>query len=180
MMEKYSKHSNILLLLGSWVIMLGIISIHQLFSLPAAYQKHQQSSEQLRLIEHADQIILDLTQQAKQLEEILGNFTSREIPMAKHMDFVTYLEELSREQQTRIIALPREEQLQTQGFQVSKVRFSLESDIHKLLSVLHSLEWQDRAGSISYLDLVKRHIQTGNSRRHILVADVELQRLIQP
>ena len=73
-----------------------------------------------------------------------------------------------------------EEKLKTQGFQLSKEGFSLESDLHKLLALIHKLEWEDRAGSIIFLDLARQMIQTGNARKEILVADVELQRLAKP
>lgn len=179
-MEKYIRYKNILLFLGLVLVFIGIKTTLTVWELPKTYRNYQKASEQLKQIEEADKIIASLVQKTEQLQEKIGVYNPSQIPIHKHLDFVAYLESRSREKQARIIALPKEEKMNTSGFQLSKESFSLESGLPNILEVLHSLEWEDRTGSIAYLDLNKRQILSGNSRKEILVADVELQRLVKP
>lgn len=179
-MKPYIRYKNILFFLAALTVLMGTTVILHLLKLPQIYKNYQQASVQLLQIEQADQIIQDLVKKTEQLQEKTGAFDSSQIPIHRHLDFVKYLESRSREKNIRMIALPKEEKMNTPGFQVSKESFSLESGLTNILDLLHSLEWQDKIGSIAYLDLNKRQIQTGSARKQILVADVELQRLVKP
>lgn len=159
---------------------LGIKVALDLGKLPQAYQNYQKHSAQLQQLAQADQIIGELALKTAELQKQMGVSAPVQSPIHKHLDFVKYLEAKSREKKARIIALPKEEKMNTQGFQLSKESFSLESGLSNILDMLHKLEWEDRTGSIVYLDLNKRQILQGNSRKQILVADVELQRLLKP
>lgn len=166
---------HIRFLLSVWVVSFLLLICRSLMGLPDLFDKNDKLDHKVYKIEHAPQIIAKLDAEQKSWDK--NHFGQKRSPIQTHLDFVTYLEELSQEENCRTLAIPIEEIIHKASYSLSIERFSLEANLHKLLKVVHRLEVEDQIGSLNFMDLKKRKVQIGNKKKEILLAELELQRL---
>ena len=167
------KHIRFLLLALAMSFLL--LSFQALTGLPGLLEKKDKLDKKIYKIEHAAQIIAGLKAKQKSWDE--NHLEQKRSPIQSHLDFVSYLEELSQEGNCRTLAIPIEELTDKGSYRLSTERFSLEAKLHNLLKVLHRIEVEDKVGSLNFMDLKKRKVQIGNKKKEILLAELELQRL---
>ncbi|MEM6801468.1 MAG: hypothetical protein AAF696_08690 [Bacteroidota bacterium] len=152
-----------------------LLTFRILAHIPELLQANNALEEKVYKIEHAAQIIADLEAQEQSWDK--DRFGQKSSPIQNHLAFVSYLETLRQEENCRTLALPIEELIKKGSYKLSIEHFSLESNLHNLLTVIHRMEVEDQIGSLNFMDLKKRKVQIGNKKKEILMAELELQRL---
>ncbi|MEL7533121.1 MAG: hypothetical protein AAFN10_17525 [Bacteroidota bacterium] len=173
------NHRYRLLLLG---LLLGILtygSMYQARQLWACIESTQQVKSKLQRVAQADQIFSQQAAQIRQIDQQLAILEVRELGLEDQLDFLQYLEGACRSFDLQLIALPQQQiEAVMDQYELSHERFRIEGKLSQMLSLLHQIELKDRVGSIQALHLELQQLRIGRQKKQLLVADVQLTRMI--
>ena len=155
------------------------LNIRIWIAVPDRLKVSETLKKEVQLLDHANQILSETeTKIIDYDQKVSHTVSSLQLP-ENQREFIAYLEALSQEKKCRTLSLPKETQTEKGAYTLSREIFTLESGLHEIIGLLHQMERQDGVGNIEFLDLKRRKIQVGTSRKTILVADVQLQRILQ-
>lgn len=176
-MNKWLTRQNVLICVSVLLVLLLVYLVPFAQQFWETWQRMERSNRLVEKVETAPDLLIQQHRQLRQLAQQVDQLQSQSVQLQTHVDFVQYLEALCREHRVKVVALPREQGQEVEGFHLIEESFSLEGDIFGLLTVLHTLEQIDRVGSLATFSLTRTSLSLFQQKQNILVATVSLHRL---
>lgn len=125
-------------------------------------------------LEAAPQLITDYQQQLQEKES--------SVPPALNdpLELVQYLESQSKDQNLRLLRLPKAILKTEASTQIQESSFSLEGSLPAILQLVYRIEQVDRLGQITTLHLACKRQKRARSKQRILLAHLNLQQTLSP
>lgn len=179
-MRRSINYTNLLRMLTIFLgifltlILIGLVQFTEL------NQKVQDQRSTIELIDRASDLLKAQGIQLARFEELpwLGGKNDQELE--NHLDFVAYLEKSCRAHELTLVALPRETRKEKEGLLQVHEKFQLEGPLHAQLELLHQIEIQNQLGCLKRIQLEKQKVRIGREQRELLLAQIELNRLLIP
>ncbi len=101
--------------------------------------------------------------------------SNQKLDITKAWDLVQYLEAFCEDKELILTRLPVVQQKTIADIEVINTQFSLEGSLLDILRLLYQMEYQDRLGELTQLELKTDFIRKNGKKRQYLFAHVTLQ-----
>lgn len=131
-----------------------------------------------RQVDTAEEQMISLNLQQQKLNHRITMLQRTNVTLPNHISFLEYAEQICSDLDLLMVRLPHEKVVMFENHQIATIRLQIEGSFHNLLRMIHKIEQEDRTGSIGYLAFRKEDIRRAYKKESVLLAQVELNRLI--
>ena len=127
---------------------------------------------------HADSLIKAHQEHLAAIDRDILRLNPASVAIKTHNHFIQYIEEQCLHNQLKLISLPTEDKRQMAAHAVASSDCSIEGSFHGLIKMIHQVEHIDRVASIHRLHMHREKVRYGSSYKHLLLAEINFQRLL--